>query len=1096
MTATEITGSQSIPQIGMLATVRNRLGIISSVEQFPGPNQDLLHLVSIEYCDLGSPRDDQLIWEREPGAKLTEPNALPNICTDEPMQMDEYDAFVRATRWTAISPYLDPDRSGPLEKFPISSPFYGAIKIDDYQLVPLLKAQRMPRVNLLLADDVGLGKTIEAGLILSELILRRRIRRILIICPASLRLQWKQEMHDKFSINFDIIDRDQTHQMRKELGLDSNPWRTYSKIITSYHYLKQADILEQFLATCRTYRKDDPHLPWDLLIVDEAHNLAPSSFGDDSDLSKMLGFLTPHFEHKLFLTATPHNGHTRSFTGLLERLDPVRFSQRSELKGAEKDRIPDVLIRRMKSEINRSVTPSPFCERFPVALSLTLSPQELALNAAFQEFRKKIHKLIGERSRSDRQAGYFAVEVLGKRLLSCPIAFADSWYRYLDGISQDETADSREVLAAERAVDEETGDDRENESRTAHAVKTVGAWLKPFVDNFQVESGNIEAALKSLGIQRTEASVTTIDPKDDARFNALIKLIEDKLRSEKRWVEDERLVVFTEYKTTLDYLYRRLTHRYGEDGSILQLFGGMDDYEREDIKAAFNNPAHPVRILLATDAASEGLNLQETARFLLHYDIPWNPARLEQRNGRLDRHGQARDVFVYHFDAADDADLNFLAYVVRKVHNIREDLGSTGEVFEAGFERRFIHNVDAGQVKDDIDQQVELVKGRADVPRESSTKTSELEDQAGKLAREQIDALAKELDLDPGTLRDTLEIALGMGVGCPRFDEPDSRGRLKLTHPIPPDWITLIDDTLRLKSRRDDKGFLPGIVFDPHYFIRDNNGRPIFRPEKDTVLLHLGHPLFHRALSTYARARFPGEPGKTHATRWIVRRGQVPKGADALILLTVEELGVNRLRESFHHWVKTYQLPVTNGTLGKALPHKPASELRLEVHSATTEEDIKRARDIWLEVEGDVKTFIKTAAEQLTKQLREVMVEDRAKEEDIEAKRFASRRGELSILIEQQTLKSLERELALLQLEKNQGVLFDRQDRLEQLERDIQEKEEELRRRQQHYSDLREQLDRESERILKKVLPNRFALHGPAQVFPVAVEIRLPGGAS
>ena len=170
-------------------------------------------------------------------------------------------------------------------------------------------------------------------------------------------------------------------------------------------------------------------------------------------------------------------------------------------------------------------------------------------------------------------------------------------------------------------------------------------------------------------------------PSADARFDALAALIERLLMApagrarggagnEARFRPDERLVVFTEYKTTLDYLARRLRERYPAD-RVLTLFGsggpdGMDQADREHVKAEFNDPASPVRVLVATDAASEGLNLHRTARCLLHYDCPWNPSRLEQRNGRIDRYGQARDVTVHHFASTADPDLDFLAHVIRK----------------------------------------------------------------------------------------------------------------------------------------------------------------------------------------------------------------------------------------------------------------------------------------------------------------------------------------------------------------------------------------------------------------------------------------------
>lgn len=362
--------------------------------------------------------------------------------------------------------------------------------------------------------------------------------------------------------------------------------------------------------------------------MDEAHNLTPAAFGDDSDLSKMLGFLAPHFEHKLFLTATPHNGHTRSFTGLLERLDPVRFSQRDELSEAERGRIDQVLVRRLKREINARTSPPLFADRRLEAIPLRLSAEETALSVAFQDFRKKVRSLVARSSRSDQLAGAFAVEVLGKRLLSCAVAFADSWHRYQEGLEDPQEAEPEEVRAAERAVKEEIGDDREAEGRTAQAARTVGAWLKPLAADLRAESVRIEGALAALGLDGHGVAPEQARPKRDARFDALGRWVDERLRQNaKAWRSDERLVVFTEYKTTLDYLQGRLLERYADAEAVQILYGGMDEKEREEIKAAFNDPRDPVRILVATDAASEGLNLQETARHLLHFDVPWNPAR-------------------------------------------------------------------------------------------------------------------------------------------------------------------------------------------------------------------------------------------------------------------------------------------------------------------------------------------------------------------------------------------------------------------------------------------------------------------------------------
>ena len=204
----------------MLATVRNRRGIVASVDPFDG-DAGRIHLVHIEYNDHGTPTDERLLWELEPGASLEEPNALPNVAAADAMPSEDFDALLRASRWTALSPYLDPDGDGPLSRQPVASPFHGGVCVEDYQLVPLLKALRMPRVSLLLADDVGLGKTIEAGLILQELLLRRRIQRVLILTPASLRLQWRDELREKFSLSFDVVDRRETDLLRRRLGIDA-----------------------------------------------------------------------------------------------------------------------------------------------------------------------------------------------------------------------------------------------------------------------------------------------------------------------------------------------------------------------------------------------------------------------------------------------------------------------------------------------------------------------------------------------------------------------------------------------------------------------------------------------------------------------------------------------------------------------------------------------------------------------------------------------------------------------------------------------------------------------------------------------------------
>lgn len=1080
-------GTNSIPRVGMLATIRNRRGVLTAVDPFDAGAAGRFHRVRIEFADGDGESDQDVVWELEPNRWLVEPAALPQVRSTVPMPHRQFDAVVRAARWGAVAPFADPDgQDGAAVTSPIVAPFHSAVQVEDFQLVPLIKALRMPRIALLLADDVGLGKTVEAGLILSELLVRRRVQRVLVLCPASLQSQWQSELRDKFSLDCEIVDRDRTHQLRRKLGMDANPWRSSPRLISSYHYFKQPDVIAEFNAAFKL----DPvsgQLPWDLLIVDEAHNLSPAAFGEDSDLVKMLRQVSQKFEHRLFLTATPHNGHTRCFSGMLEMLDPVRFTQTDEFSPSERQRIEDVLVRRLKREINQRTNPPQFADRLPPeAINLRFGSAESSLMAAFDAFRSRVRSVIASSARSSRLAGWFAVEILGKRLLSCPVAFSESWARVRMGLeAPDIQVSDSEVLAVERSSRDEIGDDREAEGRLAHASSTVGSWLRPLAPRLAGEIAAIDSAVAGLGLSGQQP----VDPKSDARVAALLATIDVKLRQKGAWRDDERMVVFTEYKTTLDYLHRTLLQKFGDQSRLVTLYGGMESADREAVKAAFNDPRSPVRLLLATDAASEGLNLQETARYVLHFDVPWNPARLEQRNGRLDRHGQARDVSVFHFASDDDADLKFLAHVVRKVDAIREDLGATGEVFDEAIRHRLIEGESSASVQRDLDLRIDRAKGRSDVPRDSRVRVD------GELAEReavQLDALAGELDLDPESLRDTLEVSLGVGTPGYQFDADDRPGRVRFRVPLPSQWEPTIDGTVRRPGIGRERGPLPGLVFDANRLVEDVGGRPVFRPRKDTVLMHLSHPLFQRAIATLARARFPGdEAGK--ASRWCVRRTALPKGHTAHILLTIEELAINELREPFHQWTRTIVIPVKGDQLVPALPHQSALALRLEP-AAWDDRTVEEARSVWSEVEGDIRKLLRERATDLTTTIKDALTTAVADATKRENDRFASRQGEISVLIQRQSLQSLEAEIGRLKKEKEQGLLFDGSLMLDELDRSIQAKEEELRRRRGHYEELREQLKNERDRVINRIIPRRFALRGDAQVFPVAVEIRLPGG--
>ncbi len=1080
------------PREGMMAVVRNRRAMITGVQPYDAAEQGRYHLVEVDYTDGQGAESDQLLWEVEPGTRVVEPATPPLVESMQPMELREFDAMVRAARWSALTPTL-PFSGLAKDRPPLASPLYGAVALEAYQLVPLLRALEMPRVTLMLADAVGLGKTIQAGLVLRELMLRRRIRRVLVICPAALRTQWREEMQEKFSLPFQLVDRGHQIQLQRLQGIHANPWRSHERIIASYHYLKQPDVLEQFRAVAEPGQ--DGTLRWDLLIVDEAHNLAPSSFGRDSDLSKMLQAIAPWFEHRLFLTATPHNGHTRSFSGLLEALDPVRFTRKTELSTEDRTQVSQVVIRRLKSQINGSYVAQGEAPRFSKRSIEALPPLrfgalERALQIAVHDFRKSVQEAFSAGDHAGRMASNFALEVLSKRLLSGPWAFGQSWLNLLAGLDDVQAAASAQAVRKARAAQEEdSDDDAEQTSRQQHAERTLGAWLRPFREQVEQPIREISSVVDRLDLGLVsraldpEAHRAAIDEAAgrvaaDARFKTLTTWIDQTLRQGDGWRTDERVVIFTEYLNTLEYLRARLLRRYGDENAVLELIGGMRETDRDAVKMAFNDPRHPVRILLATDAAGEGLNLQRSCRYLLHWDIPWNPGRMEQRNGRLDRHGQARDVTVFHFDSLDDDSVRFLGKVLAKRSQTREDRVATDDLFAGAILSHFENDESPERVEAELNMRLETRSVPDDIP----------EGQAIPGADEQarLEVLRRDVDLSPETLRETLETALSIGAPAPKLPrfEQDPKGRDRLKRPVPSLWTELVDATIRLEPPQGGRGPLPALVFDPAHYIRNLSGRPVYTPESDSRLLHLGHELYHRVMSTFARYRFPG--GVDSASRWVARRGGVPPGMDGIIQLTLEELAVNELREPCHHWVRTLRYAVRGGELAERLPDVPAGDL-----PSGDVGDVDRARDLWDDVSKDLKRSIRTLQSDLQANIERQMSEARGAAQDTESERFDRRIKEIQREREN-TAKQVAREAEKKRGELKQGILF--QTLRADLEKQLAELEAEVTLRREHYNRWLGTMRDERKRVLERVLPKRYVLRGEARVYPIAVELRLPGG--
>jgi len=659
---------------------------LTSLDQ--SASQHLVSLQSVEDDGLGE--EVQVLWELEPGTVVYERATLPDPTAgfDDPRRLD---AFLDAVRWGAVaSAYV---RN-------LHAPFQSGITIEDYQLDPVVRALQMPRVNLLIADDVGLGKTIEAGLVVQELILRNRARTILVVCPAGLQIQWRDEMREKFGLEFRIVDSDLMKELRRSRGLRVNPWGHFPRLITSIDYLKRDRPLRQLHKLLPP--EGQPPFPrrFDLLIVDEAHNVAPSGgaqYAVDSQRTQAIRTLAPHFEHKLFLTATPHNGYTESFSALLELLDDQRFA-----RGVPPDpkHLGAVMVRRLKRELPPDDLGRPrFPKRVLRAIEVPYTEQEHAAHQALNRYARLRQR--GRVDRTERFATEFVLKLLKKRLFSSPEAFRLTLEKHADSLrgrtARNLPRPSLRLLQREvERAQEDSADDDAGEEQRQEAVQSTTALFRPLEAEEEILLAELrEWATRSAG-------------RPDSKAGELVCWLDETLRPGGQW-NDTRVILFTEYRATQNWLQTILaSHGFTQEGRLLTLYGGMDSDERERIKAAFQaDPSvAPVRILLATDSASEGISLQRHCSRLIHYEIPWNPNRMEQRNGRIDRHGQRADeVSIFHFvgegyaeraktpDTAPgdlDGDLEFLMRAARKVEQIREDLGNVGDVIATQVEEAML----------------------------------------------------------------------------------------------------------------------------------------------------------------------------------------------------------------------------------------------------------------------------------------------------------------------------------------------------------------------------------------------------------------------
>ena len=483
------------------------------------------------------------------------------------------------------------------------------IDLHPYQLEPALAVVRGLGSRVLLADEVGLGKTIQAGLLLSELRARGAADRVLVLSPAGLREQWATELKERFGIDAVVMDTREGRRRAAMLPEGLDPWSTVPFVIASIDYVKRPEVLAS-IRSCR----------WDVVVVDEAHGVAAAGdrHGAAAELSGFAAYV-------ILLTATPHNGDERAFRALCDL-------------GA-RDRDPLLIFRRSRQEIALGTG------RRIHRLHVHPTGRERLMHGALAELASAV---LAEGGRTDQADGdrRLALSVFYKRALSSAYALEQSAARRLRSLTLDSAGAGQQLALP---LDDETG-----ELDPADAAPVFGP-LSPLLKD--------DAAEHRL-LERVASHAFAAIP-EQAKIAALRRL----LRRLERL--GERAIVFTEYRDTLLHGARR--HRRPV-AAFVMVHGGMVAEERRVALDAFATGR--ARLLLATDAAGEGLNLHQTCRVVVNLELPWNPMRLEQRIGRVDRIGQTRRVHVFHLIARGTREEWMLERLKRRLAQAGADLGA------------------------------------------------------------------------------------------------------------------------------------------------------------------------------------------------------------------------------------------------------------------------------------------------------------------------------------------------------------------------------------------------------------------------------------
>ena len=552
------------------------------------------------------------------------------------------------------------------------------IEIEPYQVKAAYEILNSYDHRYLIGDEVGLGKTIEAGIVTEELIARGRAERVIIVAPAPLTVQWQQEMREKFDRNFVIYNRDTVRAHRKSHP-NQNVWTQDDLIITSVDFAKQDDML----AALRNLGVE-----WDIAIFDEAHHLTARRSSDDSidrtQRYKVGEAVARNSDALLLMTGTPHKGKSDQFYFLTDLLDPYRFSHESEINPAALD---DIMIRRLKDNMYETDGTRMFPKKNIEALGVKMSSAEQKLYDGVTEYIREYYNLAQQ---EENRAVGFTMVIYQKRLVSSIYAIRKSLENRMRAIQSDAIAEDLpedvQRLIPRYSTEPETLTDTERR-RVEEELETVT--LTQNQSQVQAELDRV----KDLWQQAKEIQT-------DKKAQLLKEFVDEILDDD----PEEKILIFTEYTDTLEYLRDEIFAGY----DVTQIYGDLDQAQRRQEMAQFEEEAN---LMFATDAAQEGLNLQ-FAHIMVNYDLPWNPTRIDQRMGRLHRYGQEHTVEIRNLFFKNTRESEILKLLVEKMDQIESDLGMRSDVLgrvleDVDLDQTIMTAVTEDQSKDEVIADIE-----------------------------------------------------------------------------------------------------------------------------------------------------------------------------------------------------------------------------------------------------------------------------------------------------------------------------------------------------------------------------------------------------